>query len=158
MEIEQRNCSLASLKGEAMILRHIATAIPILAVCSSILAQLAPQKEGDRGLNARIDVTARETSVGDLVRQMSNSAGVEINADPSIQSRRVIIHTQKSTVRETLDSLAELHDWTWRKSSETAIALSQKRLLKPSVPSEVSRHMRASIPRDLRDYLQLGNV
>ena len=131
-------------------------------LCSSVCrAQNAPAPTVP-DVSAKLRVTVKldlgMTKLPAILRVLSDKSGVPIECEPYLADRDILAQMRDISARDTLESLAELHDWTWRTTENGHIVIARRTLRIRQTASAIPAMMQAAIPADLRRFTGAGTT
>lgn len=104
-------------------------------------------------LNAVASVPTGIMSVESLLHTLSKDSSLEIEAVDYLRGRTVVVCVRGCTVREILDDLAEMNEWTWKRTSPKHYLVSRRTTRKPQRLDQIPSVLQAALPLDWRVYL-----
>ena len=87
---------------------------------------------------------------------MATQTGLQIQTEPYLETRKLVVELDSLTGQIALDTLAELNDWRWFSPEKGIIRLTRKRVRMPQTLADLSACMIAALPADYRAFLGVG--
>jgi hypothetical protein len=122
-----------------------------------VFAQDTPPGTEEARLNTKVRLSPGETTLAEVMEALSRQTGLQIEASDSLRERRLIVLMEGLTARGALDTLAQLNNWTWRRTGPGHYLLTRLTIRRPQRLADVPFTMQAALPKDFRTYLGLTN-
>jgi hypothetical protein len=123
-------------------------------------APAAPVSDIAAKLNMPVQLELGAAKLPQILRILSDKTGVPIECEPNLADRVVVAQMKDVSARDALDSLAELHEWTWRTTDNGHVVVGRKLLparIRQSAPA-VPAFIQAAIPADIRRFIGAGTT
>lgn len=139
------------------LLAIIAWSAAASATCALNSRQEAgPDDPDDSKLRIRINLTLGNTTLEKVAAEVTRQTGLTIEAVDYLGERRLTIAMEGMSARDALDALAEMHDWTWYRTSPGHYLLTRHTLRLPRDPAGMMRAVPLALPPDWRRYFRVG--
>lgn len=119
---------------------------------------IEPASPEDPKLDTKIGLSLDSVTLSTAAAEIAKQASVTLIVAPSIQDRKLTMHTPSSTTRQVLDVLCETYDWRWYRQSPGGYVLDRRSFRKPQDPAAIPAMMQAALPMDIRVFASLPNL
>jgi hypothetical protein len=104
-------------------------------------------------LETRIQLRSGACTLGDVVRSLSQQTGLNIETEPYLRARRLVVQMDNVTARQALDILCDLNDWKWYDTEPGRYIVTRPKLRPAQELLGIAANVRRALPHDMRRYL-----
>lgn len=118
------------------------------------MSSVAQTQQKQNVLGMKVEGNWDNLPLSNVVAALSDTLKVKIVLSNHLKERRITASVQNLTLRETLDCITELNDWTWYQTDEGEILITTRQT-KVNNLEQMKKAILHTLPLDARTYLGL---